>query len=135
MVASIGSDCAPIGAHNGESCRGCRARRLDFLQGGGALASARQVGVAAARRLPFMGRSLGLGGSTHAELRGGGGTQQLCCLRPDGPRRGGWAGAGWVGPTGSAQSDRIVFFLFFRNIFQCISNSRKSPENTLKHEK
>jgi hypothetical protein len=46
---------------------------------------------------------------------------------PAGP--GGWAGAGWVGPTGSAQSGRIVFqknlkYLFSTKEFQI--NSRNS---------
>jgi hypothetical protein len=41
----------------------------------------------------------------------------------DGPSRAsGWAGAGWVGPTGSAQLDRNAFF-FFRNIFLCKDKS------------
>jgi hypothetical protein len=35
-------------------------------------------------------------------------------MGPAGP--GGWAGAGWVGPTGSAQSGRIVFLIFFSEI-------------------
>jgi hypothetical protein len=58
-----------------------RAAALRLLRG-------RRAGWRRLGRLPFIGRPLGLGGSTHAEPRGSGGTQQLCCLRPDGLRRG-----------------------------------------------
>jgi hypothetical protein len=44
------------------------------------------------------------------------------------------ASANRVGPWARPVRERRVF-LFFLNTFQCISNSRKSLENTLKHEK
>jgi hypothetical protein len=54
---------------------------------------------------------------------------------PRGPRPGQLREeGGWVGPSGSTQLDRIYYF-FSETIFQCISNARKSPKNTLKHEK
>jgi hypothetical protein len=75
----------------------------------------------------------------HARLEAAAGAASALAMA-DGPR---WAGGlGRRGRTGSglrAQPVRnrigFLFFLFFRNIFQCIRNSRKSPENTLKHEK
>jgi hypothetical protein len=57
-----------------------------------------------------------MGRAGQCPAQGGGGH---ACLA-DGP--GGRAGAGWVGPTGSAQSGRKFFFEF---IFNAKTNSRK----------
>jgi hypothetical protein len=63
---------------------------------------------------------------TPAEPRGGGGAQQLCCLRPSPDGLGGRpSGPERVGPSGSARSSRIVFFLFFEFIFNAKTNSTK----------
>jgi hypothetical protein len=43
----------------------------------------------------------------------------------------GWAGAGWVGPTGSAQSGRIgfTFFNFLKYIFSTKEFQRNSSNS------
>jgi hypothetical protein len=73
---------------------------------------------------------------TPAEPRGGGGAQQLCCLRPgpdglsgrpSGPKR--------VGPSDSARSRRIGFFFFFSNLFLMRKQFQKKLENCLKARK
>jgi hypothetical protein len=47
-------------------------------------------------------------------------------MGPAGPD--GWAGAGWVGPTGSAQSGRIGFF-FLKYIFSTKEFQRNSSNS------
>jgi hypothetical protein len=93
LVASIDSGCAPIGAHNGESCRGRRARRLNFPQGGGPPASARQEDWAAAARAPALYRQTPRPRREHArraERQRRHATAMLLAA--------GWASAGPAGP-------------------------------------
>jgi hypothetical protein len=145
-AGSIYSGCAPkrgIGDEQGgdRNCRAaaaslcsCAARVLACGDDGTA-AQGRRAGRAAggagraraAGALPFYGARASSPG-------GGGGHGQPARWAPPGRR-------GWAGRTGSSLRARPVrigfffFFFFFRNIFQCIRNSGKSPENTLKHEK
>jgi hypothetical protein len=42
------------------------------------------------------------------------------------PRAGGWGGADWVGPSGSAQSARIGFLFFSEFISSAKNNPKKS---------
>jgi hypothetical protein len=43
-----------------------------------------------------------------------------------------WAGVGWVGPTGSAQSDWIGFFLFFLKYIFSTKEFQRNSSNSFK---
>jgi hypothetical protein len=83
----------------GEEAAKARAQeaRPPFYRGAGAART-----PAEGRRRPWPAWTMGLGGP------------------------GGRAGAGWVGPRGSAQSGRIDFLFFFEFIFNAKTNSRKA---------
>jgi hypothetical protein len=51
-------------------------------------------------------------------------------MGPAGP--GGWAGAGWVGPIGSAQSGRIVFLKNFLKYIFSIKEFHINSRNSFK---
>jgi hypothetical protein len=81
---------------------------------------------------------------THAEREAAAGASRACHglwrgeePGPNGLSRAGSGSAAGPGGDGSGLRARPVREgrVFFLNTFQCISNSRKNSENTLKHEK
>jgi hypothetical protein len=101
--------------------RRCCAREGEVKRGGSGVRARRSSRPAFYRHRP-----LGLRG-VHAEGGGAASREGHCFLWPMGFSWPGWAGAGWVGPTGSAQSESIRF-LCFRNIF----SANKFQKNTRK---
>jgi hypothetical protein len=125
---------------------GARLRRTTRLGGG-----ARQGGLGhGAERTLYIGARHAAVQGAHAQGRRQRRRVRHGQLRPMGSRGLRWAPRGpsagpvrtWVGPSGSAQIDRIdflffllLFFFFFRNYFLIWKQFQKNPRNCLKARK